>query len=80
MPESKLTHKIELVDGSDPPGQTERPFRLSAAEATEISKQLTELIDLGLIRPSLSDFGAPILQASEEEGQHVSDVHRLPQT
>lgn len=39
VPESKLTHKIDLVDGSDPPGQ--RPFRLSA---TEISKQLTELI------------------------------------
>ena len=58
VPNSKLTHKIDLVDGSDPPGQ--RPFRLSAAEATEISKQLTELIDLGLIRPSLSDFGAPI--------------------
>ena len=41
VPESKLTHKIDLVDGSDPPGQ--RPFRLSAVEATEISKQLTEL-------------------------------------
>ena len=50
VPQSKLTHKIDLIDGSDPPGQ--RPFRLSAAEAAEISKQLTELIDLGLIRPA----------------------------
>ena len=64
VPESKLTHKIDLVDRSDPPGQ--RPFRLSAAEATEISKQLTELINLGLIRPSLSDFGAPILLVKKD--------------
>ena len=77
VPNSKLTHKIELVDGSDPPGQ--RPFRLSASEATEISKQMTALIDSGLVRPSVSGFGAPIL-LSEEKGRHVSYVHRLPQT
>ena len=55
------------MDGSDPPGQ--RPFQLSAAEATEISKQLTELIDLGLIRPSLSDFGAPILLVKKKDNK-----------
>ena len=65
VPNSKLTHKIELIEGSDPPGQ--RPFRLAAAEAAEISKQLTELIDLGLIRPSNSDFGAPILLVKKKD-------------
>ena len=66
MPNSKLTHKIELVDGSDPPGQ--RPFRLSAPEATEISKQMTVLIDSGLVRPSVSGFGAPILLVKKKDG------------
>ncbi len=66
VPNSKLTHKIELIDGSEVPGQ--RPFRLSQSEATEISKQLTEQIDLGLIRPSLSGFGAPILLVKKKDG------------
>ena len=66
VPNSKLTHKIELIEGNDPPGQ--RPFRLAASEAAEISKQLTELIDLVLIRPSNSDFGAPILLVKKKDG------------
>ena len=77
VPNSKLKHKIELTEGSDPPGQ--RLFRLSAAEATENSKQLTKLIDLGLLWPSNVDFGALAYFACKEERQHVSDVHRLSQ-
>ena len=49
VPSSKIAHKIELTEGAQIPGQ--RPFRLSAAEEAEISKQVAELMDLGLIRP-----------------------------
>ena len=66
VPNSKIAHKIELTEGAQIPGQ--RPFRLSAAEAAEISKQVTELMDFGLIRPSNSDFGAPILLVKKKDG------------
>ena len=66
VPNSKIAHKIKLTEGADIPGQ--RPFRLSAPEATEISKQVSELMDLGLVRPSDSDFGAPILLVKKKDG------------
>ena len=66
VPKSKIKHKIELKEGAQIPGQ--RPFRLSAAETTEISKQVAELMDIGLVRPSGSDFGAPILLVRKKDG------------
>ena len=66
IPSSKISHKIELTEGAQIPGQ--RPFRMSTAEAAEISKQVAELMDLRLIRPSNSDFGAPILLVKKKDG------------
>ena len=66
VPNSKIAHKIELTEGAQVPGQ--RPFRLSAAEKKEVSKQVTELMDLGLLRPSTSGFGAPILLVKKKDG------------
>ena len=54
VPNSKISHKIELTEGAQIPGQ--RPFRLSSAESVEISKQVAEFMDLGLMRPSSSNF------------------------
>ena len=45
VPNSKIAHKIELTEGAQILGQ--RLFRLSAAEKKEVSKQVTELMDLG---------------------------------
>ncbi len=66
VPNSKIAHKIELTEGAQIPGQ--RPFRLSAAERKEISKQVGEFIDLGLMQPSKSEFGAPILLVKKKDG------------
>ena len=65
IPNSKIAHNIELTEGAQIPGQ--RPFRLSAAEAAEISKQVTELMELELIRPSNLGFGAPILLVKKKD-------------
>ena len=43
-------------------------YRLSFAEKEEVKKQLTELLSKGLIEPSASPFGAPILFVSKPDG------------
>lgn len=61
-----IDHRIELVPGSAPPN---RPmFRMSPKEIDEVKKQLTELLDKGLIQPSKSPFGAPVLMVKKKDG------------
>jgi hypothetical protein len=44
-------------------------FRLSPAETDELKKQLSLLIEKGLIRPSVSPWGAPVLfDPKKDEG------------
>ena len=50
---------VPLVHGSKPPYR--RHYRLSPAERTEIERQLALLLEQGLIQPSSSPFGAPVL-------------------
>ena len=61
------------MDGCDPPGQ--KPFRFSAPEATHISKQLTVLTDMGLVRPSMSGFEAPILLVIKKKATFRMCIH-----
>ncbi|KAG2190783.1 hypothetical protein INT47_012934, partial [Mucor saturninus] len=44
------------------------PFKMSPRELDELKKQLKELLDLGLIRPSSSPWGAPILFVKKKDG------------
>jgi hypothetical protein len=37
------------------------PYRMSTLELQELKMQLKELLDLGLIRPSVSPWGAPVI-------------------
>ena len=61
-----VDHRIELVPGSEPPS---RPmFRMSPTEIDEIKKQVTELQEKGLIQPSQSPYGAPILLVKKKDG------------
>ncbi|KAJ9544313.1 hypothetical protein OSB04_024020 [Centaurea solstitialis] len=50
---------IDLVTGAAPVAKS--PYRLAPSEMRELSKQLQELLDKGLIRPSSSPWGAPVL-------------------
>ncbi|KAG2190788.1 hypothetical protein INT47_000170 [Mucor saturninus] len=45
------------------------PFKMSPRELDELKKQLKELLDLGLIRPSSSPWGAPILFVKKKNGE-----------
>ncbi|GBG64935.1 hypothetical protein CBR_g48683 [Chara braunii] len=44
------------------------PYRLSIPEATELERQLEELLRLGFIKPSNSPWGAPVLFARKADG------------
>ena len=48
-PRRQTYHQIELVPGSRPPAQA--PYRMTTPEFRELRKQLTELLDAGLVQP-----------------------------
>jgi hypothetical protein len=61
-----VDHKIELIPGSSPPF---RPtYRMSPVELEELKKQISNYLDMGFIRPSLSPYGAPILFVRKKDG------------
>jgi hypothetical protein len=58
-PERELEFTIDLKPGTEPIARM--PYRMSTPELQELRMQLKELLDLGLIRPSVSPWGAPII-------------------
>ena len=68
LPQTKAsdTMMIETDPNADPPV---RPvIRLSIAELDEPRKQLDELLRKGLIKPSTSPYGAPVLFVKKKDG------------
>ena len=63
--------KIELVLGTAPISR--RPYRMPPNELAKLKIQLQELLDKGLIRPSLSPWGCPALFV-KKKGQIITDV------
>ena len=56
----QFEHKIELTENSIP---KKKQYRLTPREIKTMNDQLTELLEKGLIRPSTSPFGAPVVFA-----------------
>nr|GEW58308.1 putative reverse transcriptase domain-containing protein [Tanacetum cinerariifolium] len=65
-PERRVEFRIDLIPGSTPFAKT--PYRLASSEMQKLMKQLKELLDKGLIRPSSSPWGAPILFVKKKDG------------
>jgi hypothetical protein len=65
-PERELEFTIDLKPGTEPIART--PYRMSTPELQELKKQLKALLDLGLIRPSVSSWGAPVIFIRKKEG------------
>jgi hypothetical protein len=57
--ERSVAMEIALEEGAKPVAKP--AFRLSPAEMDELKKQLSLLMEKGLIRPSVSPWGAPVL-------------------
>jgi hypothetical protein len=50
---------IELIPGTTPIAQ--RPYHMNPQELEELKKQLAEMLSKGLICPSTSPWGSPVL-------------------
>jgi hypothetical protein len=64
--ERELDFTIELKPGAKPISKT--LYRMTAPEFCELHMQLKELLDLGLIRPSVSPWGALVIFVKKKDG------------
>ncbi|KAL8091863.1 hypothetical protein AgCh_034213 [Apium graveolens] len=65
-PDREIEFAIELAPGTAP--VSEAPYRLAPVEMKELASQLQELLDNGMIRPSVSPWGAPVLFEMKKDG------------
>lgn len=65
-PRREVDHTIELEPDAKPPAMA--PYRMSPSELEELRKQLKELTDKGMIRPSRAPFGASVLFQKKHDG------------
>jgi hypothetical protein len=65
-PERELEFTIDLKLGTKSIART--PYRMSTPELQELKMQLKELLDLGLIRHSVSPWGAPFIFIRKKDG------------
>jgi hypothetical protein len=73
-PERELDFTIELKPGAEPISKT--LYRMTVPELCELQMQLKELLDLGLIRPSVLTLGCTG-NFCKEEGWILTTVYRL---
>ncbi|KAI3776070.1 hypothetical protein L1987_45831 [Smallanthus sonchifolius] len=57
---------IDLVPGANPVARA--PYRLAPSEMQELASQLQDLSNKGIIRPSYSPWGAPVLFVKKKDG------------
>jgi len=65
-PPRSIKHQIPLHVDYRPVARS--AYRMSAPELQEVQKQLTELVDLGFVRPSSSAFASPVLLVKKHDG------------
>ncbi|MCO5571572.1 hypothetical protein L7F22_025316 [Adiantum nelumboides] len=61
-------HAIELILGSSP--RNKPPYRVSQAQQEEIMRQVNELVEKGMVRPSSSPFCSPVLLLHKKDGTY----------
>jgi hypothetical protein len=61
-----LEFTIDLKPGTKPIARM--PYQMSTPELQELKMQLKELLDLGLIRPSVSPWGVPVIFVRKKDG------------
>ncbi|XP_071674326.1 uncharacterized protein [Lolium perenne] len=65
-PDRDIEFIIELVPGTAPIAQ--RPYRMNPQELVELKKQLNDMLRKGLIRPSASPWGSPVIFVDKRDG------------
>ncbi|XXG69581.1 hypothetical protein AAC387_Pa06g2405 [Persea americana] len=65
-PTREVDFTIELMPGTAPISKA--PYRMAPLELYELKKQIHDLLDKGLIQPSVSPWGAPVLFVKKKDG------------
>jgi hypothetical protein len=65
-PDRDIEFMIELLPGTPP--ISKRPYRMPVNELVELKKQIAGLQSKGIIRPSSSPWGAPVLFVEKKDG------------
>jgi len=60
-------HTIKLKQGHDPINV--RPYRYSYHQKNEIEKQVKELLEIGHIRPSQSEYSSPVILVKKKNNK-----------
>ena len=65
-PNREIEFAIELAPGAEPVSKA--PYRMAPLKMIELETQLKDLLDKGIIRPSVSSWGAPVLFVKKKDG------------
>jgi hypothetical protein len=65
-PDRDIEFIIELVPGTAPIAQ--RPYWMNPEELVELKRQLDDMLRKGLIRPSASPWGSPVIFVDKRDG------------
>ena len=65
-PQREVEFAIEVFPGTRPISKA--PYRMPPVKLAELKTQVQELLDRGLVRPSTSPWGAPILLVKKKDG------------
>ncbi|KAH9304026.1 hypothetical protein KI387_008430, partial [Taxus chinensis] len=65
-PKREFDFTIEIKPGTEPISKA--PYRMTTIELVELKAQLQELLSKGLIRPSVSPWGAPVIFVKKKDG------------
>lgn len=67
-PRRAYDHTIPLIPGAAPVAL--RPYRIPPALKSELERQIQEMLDSGVIRPSNSPFSSPLLMVKKKDRSH----------
>ncbi|WMV29095.1 hypothetical protein MTR67_022480 [Solanum verrucosum] len=65
-PEREIKFRINLLLDTQP--ILISPYRMAPAELKKLKEQLKDVLDKGIIRPSISLWGAPVLFVKKKDG------------
>lgn len=65
-PPSPFDHSIPLMPGAQPVNI--RAYRYSPSQKGEIERQLAEMLQNGIIKPSVSPYASPVLLVRKKDG------------